>query len=120
MPCRLSSSGWGLLGEGMSRRPVAEVPDLSGLMVTAAEDAVLDAGLLPQRVLQGSDLPCAGRQDGTVVCGQNPRPHARMVVGGRVCFWCGPTGDDPPGGGPGGSRLPRGPRPLSSTGSKPL
>jgi beta-lactam-binding protein with PASTA domain len=104
----------------MSRRPVAEVPDLGGLTVTAAENAVLDAGLLPQRVSQGSDLPCADRQDGTVVCGQNPRPHARMVAGARVCFWCAPTGDDPPGGGGGGSRLPRGPRPLSPTGSKPL
>ena len=102
------------------RRPLAEVPDLSGLTVTAAEDAVLDAGLLPQRVSQGSDLPCGGRQDGTVVCGQSPRPHARTVAGGRVCFWCAPTGDDPPGGGRGGSRLPRGPRPLSPTGCKPF
>ncbi|WP_414637712.1 PASTA domain-containing protein [Actinomycetospora sp.] len=104
----------------MSRRAVAEVPDLSGLTVAAAENAVLDAGLLPQRVSQGSYLPCAGRQDGTVVCGQNPRPYARMVAGRRVCFWCMPTGDDPPGGGGGGSRLPRGPRPLSPAGSKPL
>jgi hypothetical protein len=102
------------------RRPVAEVPDLSGLSVTAAEDAVLDAGLLPQRISQGSDLPCAGRRDGAVVCGQDPRPHARAAAGGRVCFWCGPAGDDPPDGGGGGSRLPRGPRPLSPTGSKPF
>ncbi|WP_442873923.1 PASTA domain-containing protein [Actinomycetospora sp. NBC_00405] len=102
------------------RRPGAEVPDLSGLTVTAAEDAVLDAGLLPRRVAQGSDVPCARCQDGTVVCGQRPRPHARMAAGNRVCFWCAPTGDDPPDDGRGGSRVPRGPRPLSPTGSKPF
>lgn len=101
------------------RRPVGEVPDLSGLPVTAAENAVLDAGLLPQRVSPGQDLACAGRRDGAVVCGQNPRPHARVAAGGRVCFWCAPTDDDPPDGG-GGSWLPRGPRPLLPTGSKPL
>jgi PASTA domain len=102
------------------RRRVAEVPDLNGLSVPDAENAVLDAGLLPRRVSQGSDLPCAGRQDGALVCRQDPRPHARMVAGGQVCFWCAPPGDDPPGGGRGGSRLPRGPRPLSPTGSKPF
>ena len=68
------------------RRRVAEVPDLNGLSVPDAENAVLDAGLLPRRVSQGSDLSCAGRQDGALVCGQDPRPHARMVAVGRFFF----------------------------------
>ena len=95
------------------------MPELGGLSVRAAENAVLDAGLLPHRVSSDSGLACTDRQDAAVVRGQDPRPHARMDTGGRVCFWCAPLGDDPPGGG-GGSRLPRGPRPLSPTGSKPF
>jgi hypothetical protein len=46
------------------RRPVGKVPDLSGLSVTAAENAVLDAGLLPQRVSPGQHRACAGRREG--------------------------------------------------------
>ena len=103
------------------RRSVAEVPELGGLSVSAAENALLDAGLLPLCVSSGSGVAGASRQDGAVVRGQDPRPHARMVMGSRVCFWCATDGDDPPGrGGGGGSRLPRGPRPLTPTGSKPL
>jgi hypothetical protein len=105
----------------MSRsRSVGEVPDLGGLSVTAAEDAVLDAGLLPLRVSPGRDLACTGRRDGAVVCGQSPRPHTHLAAGGRVCFWCTPPDDDDPPDGGGGSRLPRGPRPLSPSGSKPF
>jgi hypothetical protein len=104
----------------MSRlRSITEVPALHGLSVRAAEDALLDAGLLPHRVLPASGVACTEREDIVVVRGQDPRPQARVVTGSRVCFWCAPSGDDPPGGG-GGTRLPRGPRPLSPTGSKPL
>jgi hypothetical protein len=102
-------------------RAMAEVPELGGLSVRAAEDAVLDSGLLPHHVTPGSRLTCSDRRDCAVVCGQEPRPHTRTVTGARVCFWCGPTEDDPPnGGGGGGSRRPRGPRPLLPTGHKPF
>jgi beta-lactam-binding protein with PASTA domain len=105
----------------MSRsRPVREVPDLGGLSVTAAENAVLDAGLLPKRVLPGQDHACTERRDGAIVCGQEPRPHTRIAAGGSVCFWCAPPEEDDPPDGGGGSWLPRGPRPLSPTGSKPF
>jgi hypothetical protein len=97
-----------------------EVPDLGGLSVTAAENAVLDAGLLPKRVSPGRDDACTDRRDGAVVCGQDPRPHERMAAGGRVRFWCAPPEDDDRPDGGGGSWLPRGPRPLSPTGSKPF
>lgn len=101
------------------RGSIAEVPELDGLSVRAAENTLLDAGLLPHRVTSGSGLACAGRHDAAVVRGQDPRPHTRMVTGGQVCFWCTSAGDDPPSGG-GGSWQPRGPRPLLPSGSKPM
>lgn len=105
----------------MNRRSsIARVPELNGLSVRAAEDALLDAGLLPLQITQGSGA-CGTERDGAaLVRGQAPRPQARMVTGGRVRFWCKPSGDDPPGGGGGGSLLPRGPRPLSPAGCKPF
>lgn len=104
----------------MSRRATAEVPELGGLTVRAAENAVLDAGLLPHQVSPGSEATCSEREDRGVVRGQHPHPHTRIACGAPVSFWCTSTGDDPPGGGGGGSRLPRGPRPLSPTGAKTL
>lgn len=102
------------------RHSIAQVPELSGLSVRAAEDAVLDCGLLPRHVSPGSRQTCVDRWEGAVVCGQDPRPHTRTFTGAPVCFWCAPTGDDLPGdGGGGGSPRPRGPRPLSPTGHKP-
>jgi hypothetical protein len=102
------------------RGSIAEVPELDGLSVRAAENTLLDAGLLPHRVTSGSGLACAGRHDAAVVRGQDPRPHTHMVTGGQVCFWCTSAGDDPPSGGGGGSWQPRGPRPLLPSGSKPM
>lgn len=101
----------------MSRRPDVEVPELAGLTVRAAEDVVLDAGLLPHQVSPDSGPGRPEREDAAVVRGQHPHPHARIAGGAEVRFWCTVTGDDPPGGG--GSRLPRGPRPLSPSGAKP-
>jgi hypothetical protein len=43
------------------RRSIAEVPELHGLWVGAAEDALLDAGLLPQRVWPRSVVACSER-----------------------------------------------------------
>jgi beta-lactam-binding protein with PASTA domain len=101
----------------MSRRhSFVRVPELHGLTVRAAEDALLDAGLLPLLIKQE---PGADRDGAMVVRRQDPHPGARVVPGGRVRFWCASPGDDPPRGG-GGTRLPRGPRPLSPAGSKPF
>jgi beta-lactam-binding protein with PASTA domain len=101
------------------RRSIVRVPQLHGLTVRAAEDALLDAGLLPLQVGQGPGAERTDRDGATVVRGQDPRPGVRMVPGGRVRFWCASPGDDPPRGG-GGTHLPRGPRPLSPAGRKPF
>lgn len=104
-----------------SRRPTAEVPELGGLTVRAAEDAVLDAGLLPHQVSPGAETTCSERAARAVVRGQRPGPHTRVSGGTQVCFWCTTPGDDPPdGGGGGGALLPQGPRPLSPSGAKTL
>jgi hypothetical protein len=60
-------------------RSITEVPALYGLPVRAAEDALLDAGLLPHRVLPASGVACTDREDVAVVRGQDPRPQARIV-----------------------------------------
>lgn len=101
------------------RRSIVQVPQLHGLTVRAAENALLDAGLLPLQVSPGPGGERTDRDGALVVRGQDPRPGARAVPGGRVRFWCAPSGDDPPRGG-GGTRLPRGPRPLSPAGYKPF
>lgn len=101
------------------RRSIVLVPELYGLTVRAAEDALLDAGLLPLHLRQGPGAERPGRDGAMVVRGQDPHPGARMVPGCRVRFWCATSGDDPPRGG-GGTRLPRGPQPLSPAGCKPL
>lgn len=111
----------------MSRRSARTtvVPDLVGLPACDAQDAALDAGLLPEEV------DAHGRQtglDGLVVARQRPRPGARLSTGSPVRLWYqplpprdtdGPDDDDPGGGGGGGSSRSHGPRPLVPAGTKP-
>ncbi len=104
----------------MDRRTAApaRVPDVVGLPVGRAQDAVLDAGLLPVAADQQS-----GRRPDLIVTGQQPRRGAQLGVGGRVQFWSappppGPDSDDGPDQGGGGGLARLGPRPTAPSGTK--
>lgn len=97
------------------------VPDLVGMAAADAHDAALDAQLLA--VPQNAWHTGAGR---STVTGQKPKAGEELPPGTHVSIWVddpngppsagGPDTDGPDGGG-GGSPLPSGPKPTSTSGA---
>lgn len=99
----------------------AAVPELVGMAAADAHDAALDARLLA--VPRNAWHTGAGR---STVTGQKPKAGEELPPGTHVSIWVDdpngpPSGGDPdtdgPDGGGGGSPVPSGPRPTSTSGA---